>query len=168
MTDNTPTEAGGTHVIRYALEMGLLWIDGDGRDKVREALDALDTLEAQLASAGFTAADMATAESRGFRDGVASVAANAGEPVATVFTMEALTPGGGVNQVYTNIEPGDPTQEGMLLRDYFAAQVVSAVFHGVFEDWRQNKAGIQEDWPTGIAVDAYRIADAMLKIREAT
>lgn len=75
---------------------------------------------------------------------------------------------GGVNQVYTNIEPGDPTQEGMLLRDYFAAQVVSAVFHGVFEDWRQNKAGIQEDWPTGIAVDAYRVADAMLKIREAT
>ena len=32
--------------------------------------------------AGFTAADMATAEARGFRDGVASVAANAGEPVA--------------------------------------------------------------------------------------
>ena len=58
--------------------------------------------------------------------------------------------------------------EGLLLRDYFAAQVVSAVFHGVFEDWRQNKAGIQEDWPTGIAVDAYRVADAMLRIREAT
>ena len=66
------------------------------------------------------------------------------------------------------VEPGDPAQTRMLLRDYFAAQVVSAVFHGVFEDWRQNKAGIQEDWPTGIAVDAYRIADAMLKIREAT
>lgn len=40
-------------------------------------------LEAQLSSSGFTAADMATAESRGFRDGVASVAASAGsEPVA--------------------------------------------------------------------------------------
>ena len=60
------------------------------------------------------------------------------------------------------------TDPGMTLRDYFAAQVVSAVFHGVFEDWRQNKAGIQEDWPTGIAVDAYRVADAMLKIRAAT
>jgi len=45
MTDNTQPEAGSTHIIRYALEMGLLWI---GRDKVREALDALDTLEAQL------------------------------------------------------------------------------------------------------------------------
>lgn len=29
-------------------------------------------LEAQLSSSGFTAADMATAEARGFRDGVAS------------------------------------------------------------------------------------------------
>lgn len=39
-------------------------------------------LESQLESSGFTAADMATAEARGFRDGVASVAASAGEPVA--------------------------------------------------------------------------------------
>ena len=79
MTDNTQPEAGSTHIIRYALEMGLLWIDGDGRDKVREALDALDVLEAQLASAGFTAADMATAAAQGFRDGVASLAASAGD-----------------------------------------------------------------------------------------
>lgn len=48
MTDRTHPEAGSTHIIRYALEMGLLWIDGDGRDKVREALDALDTLETQI------------------------------------------------------------------------------------------------------------------------
>ena len=48
MTDRTHPEAGSIHIIRYALELGLLWIDGDGRDKVREALDALDTLEAQL------------------------------------------------------------------------------------------------------------------------
>ena len=170
MTDNTQPEAGSTHIIRYALELGLLWVDGDGRDKVREALDALDTLEAQLeaigaggvsgplmgqpqampdlpaltergakawtgvdaqalregrwymvthdgvatlcedrrdaekeakdadmawphsgphravqlveaSTAGFTAADMATASAQGFRDGVASVAANAREPV---------------------------------------------------------------------------------------
>lgn len=52
MTDNTQPEAGSTHIIRYALEMGLLWIDGDGRDKVREALDALETLEAQLEAIG--------------------------------------------------------------------------------------------------------------------
>ena len=52
MRDNTQPEAGSTHIIRYALEMGLLWIDGDGRDKVREALDALDTLEAQPEAIG--------------------------------------------------------------------------------------------------------------------
>ena len=52
MTDRTQPEAGSTHIIRYALELGLLWIDGDGRDKVREALDALDTLEAQLEAIG--------------------------------------------------------------------------------------------------------------------
>ena len=52
MTDNTQPETGGIHIIRSALELGLLWIDGDGRDKVREALDALDALEAQLDSIG--------------------------------------------------------------------------------------------------------------------
>lgn len=52
MTDRTHHEPGSTHIIRYALELGLLWIDGDGRDKVREALDALDILEAQLEAIG--------------------------------------------------------------------------------------------------------------------
>lgn len=52
MTDRTHPEAGSTHIIRYALELGLLWIDGSGRNKVREALDALDTLEAQLEAIG--------------------------------------------------------------------------------------------------------------------
>lgn len=52
MTDKTQPEAGSTHIIRYALELGLLWIDGDGRDKVREALDALDILEAELEAVG--------------------------------------------------------------------------------------------------------------------
>ena len=50
MTDNTQPDAGSTHIIRYALEMGLLWIHGDGRGKVREALAALDALEAQRES----------------------------------------------------------------------------------------------------------------------
>ena len=46
-------------------------------------------LEAQLSSAGFTAADMATAEARGFRDGVASVAASA--PSAHIKEPYTLT-----------------------------------------------------------------------------
>lgn len=52
MTDKTRQDSGSTHIIRYALELGLLWVDGDGRDKVREALDELDTLEAQLEAIG--------------------------------------------------------------------------------------------------------------------
>ena len=52
MTDKTRQDSGSTHIIRYALELGLLWIDGDGRDKVREALAALDALEAQLEAVG--------------------------------------------------------------------------------------------------------------------
>ena len=71
MTDRTQSEAGSTHIIRYALELGLLWIDGDGRDKVREALDALDTLESQLEAQlaqRFDAADMATAAAQGGKD----------------------------------------------------------------------------------------------------
>ena len=56
MTDRTQPDSasttGSTHIIRYALKLGLLWIDGDGRDKVREALDALDALEAQLEAIG--------------------------------------------------------------------------------------------------------------------
>ena len=52
MTGRTHHDEGSTHIIRYALELGLLWIAGDGRDKVREALDALDTLEAQLEAIG--------------------------------------------------------------------------------------------------------------------
>ena len=56
MTDRTQPDSasttGSTHIIRYALELGLRWVDGDGRDKVREALDALDTLEAQLEAIG--------------------------------------------------------------------------------------------------------------------
>ena len=50
-------------------------------------------LEAQLEASGFTAADMATAEARGFRDGVASVAANAGsEPIAWLVCTEEGDP----------------------------------------------------------------------------
>ena len=52
MSYNAQLEAGSTHIIRYALELGLLWIAGSGRGKVREALDALDTLEAQLEAIG--------------------------------------------------------------------------------------------------------------------
>lgn len=54
MTDRTQQDSASAtsqaHLIRYALELGLLWVDGDGRNKVREALEALGTLETQLES----------------------------------------------------------------------------------------------------------------------
>ena len=79
MTDRTYPDSGRatgqTHIIRYALELGLLWIDGDGRDKVREALDALDALEAQLEAIGAGGVS-------GPLMGRAALSANAGEPRA--------------------------------------------------------------------------------------
>lgn len=72
---------------------GVATLCEDRRDAEKEAKDAdmawphsgphraVQLVEAS--TAGFTAADMATAEARGFRDGVASVAASSGsEPVA--------------------------------------------------------------------------------------
>ena len=64
------------------------------KDLFAAMIARITELESQLAQR-FDAADMATAAAQGFRDGAASVSAGS-EPVATVFTMEALTPGGGV------------------------------------------------------------------------
>ena len=47
---------------------------------LREQHARIAELEALLSSTGFTAADMATAAAQGFRDGVASLSANAGGP----------------------------------------------------------------------------------------
>ena len=79
MTDRTHPDSGratgAAHIIRYALELGLLWVDGDGRDKVREAFDALDTLESQLEAIGAGGVS-------GPMVGRTSISANAGEPRA--------------------------------------------------------------------------------------
>ncbi len=87
MTDRTQPDSasttGSTHIIRYALELGLLWIDGSGRDKVREALDALDTLESQLEAIGAGGVS-------GPLMGIASLSANAGEPWTGGEEWEAL------------------------------------------------------------------------------
>ena len=81
MTDRTYPDSGRatgqTHIIRYALELGLLWIDGDGRDKVREALDALDTLDAQLDAIGANAGG----ESAAIRPDIQAVLAMLDVPV---------------------------------------------------------------------------------------
>lgn len=54
---------------------------------------------------------------------------------------------------------------GMSLRDYFAAQVIGPAFLDLFTGWRQAGEPVPEDWPMGLAIDAYRVADAMLRAR---
>lgn len=58
------------------------------------------------------------------------------------------------------------TSFGMSLRDYFAGQVIGAAFRDLFDGWRARGEPVTEEWPMGIAVDAYRVADAMLVARQ--
>ena len=79
---------------------GMATLCEDRRDAEKEAKDAdmawphsgphraVQLVEAS--TAGFTAADMATASAQGFRDGVASLAASAGEPVAIRPDIQAV------------------------------------------------------------------------------
>ena len=100
MTDNTQPEAlreGRWYMVTHG---GVATLCEDRRDAEKEAKDAdmawphsgphraVQLVEA--ATAGFTAADMATASAQGFRDGVASVAANAREPVAIRPDIQAV------------------------------------------------------------------------------
>ena len=93
MTDNTQPEAlrlaklltadewpGNMTLVSYARECVA---------ELRRQHARITELEAQLSSSGFTAADTATAEARGFRDGVASVAASA--PSAHIKEPYTLT-----------------------------------------------------------------------------
>lgn len=55
---------------------------------------------------------------------------------------------------------------GMSLRDYFAGQVVGHIYKDFWDAVRADKGGFDADWPMGLAMEAYRMADAMLKARE--
>ncbi len=59
----------------------------------------------------------------------------------------------------------DCTQSGMALRDYFAAKAMPAVYVDYVR--HADDAGWAVDWRDGIARDAYKMADAMLKARQA-
>lgn len=62
----------------------------------------------------------------------------------------------------TGAEQWEPAlaQGGMTLRDYFAAKAMQALLPTVTEF-------PDEHWRVGVALDAYQMADAMLKAREA-
>ena len=51
-------------------------------------------------------------------------------------------------------------EEGMTLRDYFAAKAMQIHHY-------QCDCFPDEDWRMGVALDSYKMADAMLKAREA-
>ena len=55
---------------------------------------------------------------------------------------------------------------GMTLRDYFAAKAMPAIYKDFWDDVRAGRnTCVTEDWRTGLAIDAYEMADAMLNAR---
>lgn len=77
-----------------------------------------------------------------------------------------------IHSAFPTLERGgsglELTDPGMTLRDYFAGQVIGAAFRDLFVGWRTRGEPVTEDWPTGLAIDAYRVADAMLEARART
>ena len=65
---------------------------------------------------------------------------------------------GGVNSVYTDIDTGCPTQEGMTLRDYFAAKAMQGMLSnpGLVSDGKFHEENFSA---------AYEAADVMLAAR---
>lgn len=56
-------------------------------------------------------------------------------------------------------------ETGMSLRDYFAARVLPAIYTDVITSL--TKSGFpSDDWQVGIAIDCYKMADAMLTARD--
>jgi len=55
---------------------------------------------------------------------------------------------------------------GMTLRDYFAGQVIGHIYTDFWAAVRADKGQFNADWPMELAMDAYKMADAMLRARE--
>jgi len=77
-----------------------------------------------------------------------------------------------MNTTHTNepTEPNAKSTEGRLLetislRDYFAAKALPAIYKDTCECARVE--GWALGWPDDVAAEAYKMADAMLKAREA-
>ena len=63
---------------------------------------------------------------------------------------------------------GVPFDNGMTLRDYFAAKAMQSIlptYKDVFDDETQSEG--DPSFPELLAKDAYIMADAMMKVREA-
>lgn len=66
------------------------------------------------------------------------------------------------NRAGMDYECMDP---GMTLRDYFAAQVLPAIYKDFWESYREGEHDPDENWQKYIAKSAYQLADAMMKER---
>ena len=79
---------------------------------------------------------------------------------------EKIETGGPAFPCHAEIIPSrDGEYAGMTLRDYFAAKAMPACYAEYCT--HANIQGFDEGWKMGVALDAYALADAMLKAREA-
>jgi hypothetical protein len=69
---------------------------------------------------------------------------------------------------YDGVET-EVTSSGMTLRDYFAAKAMQAAFAGIGAQQVANRdlRYDETNWSTVVALNAYEMADAMLKARQA-
>lgn len=63
-------------------------------------------------------------------------------------------------QGYPQLPDNAPWFEGLTVRDYFAAKAMQVVLY-------QCDCFPDTDWRDGVAMDAYKMADSMLKARQA-
>lgn len=57
------------------------------------------------------------------------------------------------------------SHSGMTLRDYFAAKALPACHAEYFAGLARNEYTCEPGWRDGVAIEAYRMADAMLAAR---
>lgn len=82
-------------------------------------------------------------------------------------SMNKINDGGFAFPVWELNGSGQPemTGFGMTLRDYFAAKALPAVYRVFCDDISVFETTMPEGWREGIALDAYALVDAMLKVR---
>jgi hypothetical protein len=69
------------------------------------------------------------------------------------------------SSVMNNGERAQYAEPGMTLRDYMATKLMPEVYRQ-YADQANAKNQWDPDWQMYLAVDAYRLADAMLRARE--
>jgi hypothetical protein len=79
--------------------------------------------------------------------------------------MSNTNTGGPAFPLSTSSGSNTPNSNGMTLRDYFAAKALPAIYKDTRECARVE--GQSVDWRDEVAAEAYAMADAMLKAREA-